>query len=310
MTSSAAKYGAKTRCRPVGMILGVLFFLWATEAAPHSGNPSEDPINKFNIGYEPCHLLCSIEAGRVEARSTGAPWERQSFGLRLATVYMSPLGEYEKNLYRPLESGASVHAVQFLNGLWWRPQDWLQINLGMPWEYNRADEVVLPTLHPTDQPSEELEPGGVYASVLGRLPLPRAWRIEAWMGLGYRLSSPVGTVDVSESLADFPDKGVEALGVGSDDSYLLLSTLWRPENLRKWGFGAGAELRIHHLPRFETLFATTGSYRLSAYYFLSPRWSASVSLSGFTTAIHTIGISQTNGLIVTPSLRHVFNKHW
>jgi hypothetical protein len=227
----------------------------------------------------------------------------------LDTVYVSPLGGYQADSFRPLEDGADVHVVQLLNGLWWRPAPWIQCNLGMPWEYNRASKVVLPTLHPSSEASEELEPGGIYASVVGRLPLGEEWNIETWVGVGYRLSAPVGTVDVSETLDTLPDKGVEALGVGSDDTYLLASALWKPRALPGWGWGVGGELRVHHLPRFETLFATTVSYRASAHRFLTPRWTASLHLSGFTTRLHTLGISQTNALIVTPQVRYAISDH-
>jgi hypothetical protein len=259
-------------------------------------------------GYAPCHLLCSTDAGRVESLSGRTPEKSASFGFQLETIYLSPLGLYEDGRYVPRAGGSHVEVLQILPVFWWRPKSWLQLSAGIPWELNHARGVVLPTLHPVEGSSSEFAPGGLFLSVQGRLPLSSR-QLDSWIGLGYKLSSSVGTVDVSGDVAEFPDKAVEGLGVGSDDLYFTLRNSYSPAAWPKWSFGASGELRLHMLPRWERLFATTAAYQVWAERALSSRWSASLGLSGYSSDLRTLDLTQRSLLILTPSVTRRLDRH-
>ncbi len=254
--------------------------------------------------FEPCHLLCSNEAGRVEARSVVISKVLRRFSLRLETLYVSPRGHYEEGHYQSLPEGAAAHIFEFLPAVSYRPSDNLQFNAGIPWEYNSATNVVLPTLHPTEGTTHEFAPGGIFASIHWLIPTPTEWGLESWFGLGYRLSSPAGTVDVSRDIANFPDKAIEGLGAGTDDIYWVLRNYIFADEAKSWRLGVGAELRAHMLPRWQRLFATTVAYQLWIEHFLFPRWSVLLRVSGFYTNLRVLEITQRSALIMAPNLAY------
>lgn len=245
-------------------------------------------------GYEPCHLLCSNEAGRVEAPSSRGPLPLNQFGVRFETAFITPLGHYEDGKYIPMPVGAHAQAIEFLPLFWYRPTENLKFHLGIPWELNRATGVVLPTLHPNEGTTGEFAPAGIIAlSAHWRISSQESGPFESWVGIGYKLSSPQGTTDVSD-YREFPDKAVEGLGVGSDDLYFPLSAEY---GIEKWKLGVGTELRFHMLPRWQRLYALTTAYQAWASYRVLEDWAVTLRFSGYYTALRTLGTSQLAGLI-------------
>ena len=249
------------------------------------------------VGYEPCHLLCTIESGRAEYRQSDSLLPESLLTFRLESVYVSPRGHYEVGRYQSIAEGASTTVLQFLPSVRFRPNEFLLFSAGLPLEYNRTSGVVLPTLRPTSATQSEIAPGGIFLSAQARVLNATETGLQAWSGLGYRLSSPIGTVDVSGSVKTNPDKALEALGVGSDDIYALASASCAPEQLEEWAFGAGGELRVHMLPKWQRWFATTIAYHSWAQYLFSDEWSGQVRLSGFYTGLRAMPVAQVNAAI-------------
>lgn len=247
--------------------------------------------------YEPCHVFCSNEPGRVENTLRPVASQRR-FAFSLFTAYVAPQGHYEEAAYIPVSSRASAHVVEVIARGVYRINEPLSVQLSIPFEYNYSKNLVLPTLHETDTRHAALEPDGLTLS------LDYRWQISFFgsyyprLGAGYRFSMPAGTIDVSEELAAQPDKALEALGFGSDDLFVQGGVTRVAANGR-WDIGIGGELRIHTLPRFQRLFATTYAYYIDLRRSVGPRWDAYVRASGFSTQIRTVDVTQANRAILT-----------
>jgi hypothetical protein len=251
-------------------------------------------------GYEPCHLLCSNEAGRLEGRSLPDLPAANTLRLRMETIYVSPLGAYHAHSYAPI-ADSTVRVFELLTAVSYRPAAWLELRASMPWEYNHTRGVALPSLHVIDEPATELAPAGVFASAHVRL--QRSDAVETWLGLGYRLTSAAGTVALSASdVAENPDKGLEGLGVGTDDIYLAATHRLAPASWGPWSLSGGLEWHVHMLPRFERVYGTTTGYRVSVERELGSRWTIAARVAGFYTSLPRLDIAQVNALIVTPSI--------
>ena len=250
-------------------------------------------------GYEPCHLLCSNEAGRLEGRSMPLWHDVGLLYLRVEPIWITPLGGYDSHRYRAIAGGASTQVVELLGAVVYRPLPWLGFRASMPWEYNHARGVALPTLHAVPRASSELAPAGIFASAHARLLETAA--TATWLGAGYRLTSAVGTTELEPSdVIDNPDKGIEGLGTGTDDVYVIAEHELHP--LRRWLFAGSLEWHMHMLPRWERVYATTTGYRLTVRRELGSVFHAGVRLSGFYTSIPRLDIAQTNAVVIAPSL--------
>lgn len=272
--------------------LGAVLVVTQGTATARAHDPAPDP-------FAPCHVLCSVETNRHEASATrdaaeGQPVRDPIAGGRLELAFVHPVGRYAAGEYTPLAAGARVGILQILPSVWVRPVPWLQLGAGMPWEMNEAENVVLPALREEPGITREQAPGGIFASAQVRLPLPATLELEAWAGVGYRLSDPIGTVDVSGVLQEEPALAIEGLGAGTDDIYVRADARWRPVRLGGWTFGAGFELREHTMPRLRNHFATTFAGHLVAAHPLGDRWTLSGTLGGFVTWIEEPEIVQHN----------------
>lgn len=259
--------------------------------------------------YDPCHLLCANEQGRSELRLIpGNELPREfHYGYRVETTYLKPSGRYETNNFVPIAGNAKVDVIEVLPSLWYRPTPNYQFNFLIPLEWNQTENVVLPSLHPVPGRHTETNPGGILASAHMRLHFSEDPQFEAWGGVGYKLSKPSGTTDVSQDAGPHPDARIEALGVGSDDVYFVYREGYYPTQMPQWSFGMGTELRFHILPRFERWFGTTLDYQLWARRSLGSDWSASLRLSGFYTRVRSVAITQRSAFIFSPELGYRLN---
>ncbi len=265
--------------------------LAATIAAPATAIADGDPS-------EPCHLLCVNDAGRTEAPARGERPPGGRFLVRVSTAYLEPIGIYAERRYLARPPGSRAFAVQVVPSVTWLPRRDLAVTAGGSVEHNRSRGVVLPTLLPRDEPHAETAPGRPFISI--RTLLAPSAGAEPWIGLGYALSDPIGTVAVEESLRTTPQTGVEALGVGTDDLYVTGELFARPRP--GWEASTRGELRLHALPRGERLYATTVAYGAWLGRELDPAWTVGLLAGGYRTIFHTLPIQQATVLAVTPTV--------
>jgi hypothetical protein len=206
--------------------------------------------------YEPCHVLCSNEPGRVENATLRPLYSQRRYAFSLLTAYVSPRGHYENGGYFPVSENAYAHVVEIVARASYRINERLSAQISLPFEYNYSKGLVLPTLHETDTRHAAIEPDG--ATLMLDYKVPRIFfnHFVTRIGGGYRFSMPAGTIDVSKELEAQPDKALEALGFGSDDLFVS-SSITRLAASGRWDLGIGGEWRIHTLPRFQRRFATT-----------------------------------------------------
>ena len=262
--------------------------------------------------YEPCHFLCSTEAGRVEREDASGVGLAGRWSLKLETIYVRPTGHYEEHDFVPLADDAQVTVIEFLPtaGYWWT--DEVLINAGLPYEINRARNVILPTLHPEEGETHENAAGGVWASINKRfqtaLSASGVKGLEPWVGLGYRASSPIGTTDVADDLQTNPDTAIEGLGIGSDDFYTRVA-LAGASSTGEQLFWISFEERLHMLPRFKRIFGRTSSYAVSTEipFPYVDRLALTAKLSGFRTVIIPLDVVQQSLLL--PSLGLMFRPN-
>ena len=250
------------------------------------------------LEYEPCHVLCSNEMGRVEQFPLRSLQSSRNYAFSLLSAYVSPLGHYERAGYVRISDGATAHVLQVVPRVSYLINDVWSVQLSVPFEYNRADGLVLPTLHQTETTHSALEPDGATLSLEYRIPRLFFERIVARVGGGYRVSMPSGTADVSAELEQQPDKALEALGFGSDDLFLTGSVRRLAPAGGLWDVGLGGELRLHTLPRFRKLFATTYAYYVDARRPVGSRWELYGRASGFSTRIRALEVTQANRAIL------------
>ncbi|MFZ5479478.1 MAG: hypothetical protein ACOZNI_22120 [Myxococcota bacterium] len=159
-----------------------------------------------DFDFEPCHLLRSNEAGRIESRSTGGGAGFERFRFRLETDYVGLLGVYTATEeYVAVPDDAAVAVVEWLPTVSVRPRPWLVLHAGLPLELNCSDGVVLPSLHPAVDRHVGVEPGGLFFS--GQVRAVETVAFSAWGGLRYRLSKKDGTEDVSDKVVAYPESG-------------------------------------------------------------------------------------------------------
>lgn len=274
-------------------LLVILFATFlATSAAAHG-----------DTGYEPCHLLCVLPSGRTGSRSSEAEPEAGKVTARFEVVSIEPQGRYERDKYVPLARGAQVTVVEFLPSLTYAPTpDWL-VSGGWPWEYNKTTGVTLPTLHEVEGTHREVAGGGVWLAASHRFE-PVAEGTRPWAGAGYRFSGPQGTVDVGDELEAHPDKAIEALGVGSDDLYGNVALELTGVSGDASRFWIGGEFRLHMLPRWQRLFATTSAYDLKFTQPMTEPLAASFRVSGFQTYIPSLNVLQSS--LVIPAVGVIY----
>lgn len=244
--------------------------------------------------YEPCHLLCSNEVGRIMPSSLMPIALQHRLAFSFQTAYVSPRGHYEKEAYFPIAGNATTRVVEVVASASYQINEAVRIHVALPFEYNYSKGVVLPTLHESSRSYSELEPDGLTVAVDYRLRGLLPDRFVTRVGAGYRLSAPSWTFDVSRDLEQYPDKALEALGFGSDDLFVNASLI-RVSWGGKWRVGAGGEGRIHTLPRFTRHYGTTLAYYIEGSRQVRPRWDAYSRLGGFVTRIHPLKVTQANG---------------
>ena len=262
--------------------------------APSAALAAEE---EFPPGEEPCHLLCVTESGRTEglALESSRP---QRVWLRVQTAYLDPLGAYTVGRYEPRPAGSRAWAVQVLPSLAWSPRPDVAFVLGFPWEYNRAHGTVLPTLLPSKEGQVELAPGRLSVSAHKRVATD--WPSTLWVGAGYALSDPIGTVAVRDSVETVPETAIEALGVGTDDVWL--SARIYPEMPAGWVVMLGAEGRVNMLPRYQRVYGTTGSYAAWVGRELGPVWTVGVRAAGYRTLVQAADLQQVAFMTITPTV--------
>ena len=247
--------------------------------------------------YEPCHVLCSNEMGRVEPFRLDPFLASRNYAFSLLSAYVSPRGHYEMSGYIPVSAGASAHVLQVVPAFSYFINDTWTAQLRLPFEYNRTRGLVLPTLHEENTKHSTIEPDGVTLSFEYRVPRRLFARFVARIGGGYRLSMPSGTVDVAAELPQQPDKALEALGFGSDDLFVTGGLRQIPSR-GAWVIGVGGELRLHTLPRLRRRFATTYAYYVDASRRTGSRWQLYGRASGFSTHIRVPKVTQANRAIL------------
>lgn len=252
--------------------------------------------------FKQCHMLCSNEQGRTELRLIPGNEIPTSFrwAFRLETAYITATGRYDFGNFNSREPDTSALALEFLPSLMFRLTPDIQLNFSIPFEVNHSNGVVIPSLHPVPGNHFEIAPGGILGSIQFRLSYPRSSEFDTWAGVGYKLSDPSGTDDISENLPAYPEATLDGLGSGSDDIYFMTRTTYAPVSAPDWRFGAGLEFRIHMLPRFVRLFGTTLDYQLWAEKKIGPRFGTGLRLTGFRTGLMTLNISQFSSLIASP----------
>ncbi len=246
-----------------------------------------------DTSYEPCLLLCALPSGRTGPRSSEAEPEAGTVTARLELVSVEPQGHYERDQYVPLARGAEVTAVLLLPSLTYAvTPDWLMSG-GWPWEYNQSTGVTLPTLHEDDGDHRAVAGGGVWIATSHRFDQVAAGT-SPWAGVGYRFGGPQGRGDVEGEIEANPDAAIRALGVDADDLYGSLAlelTGISGDHSRLW---IGGEFRLHMLPRWRRLFATTSSYDLLFTQPMTEALAASFRLSGFQTYIPSLRVLQSS----------------
>ena len=265
-------------------------FLLPTMLAAHGGEGS--------LEYEPCHVFCSNEPGRVENATFRPVDTHRRFAFSLLTAYVSPQGHYEEGDYFPISENAYAHVVEVIARGSYRISESLRAQVSLPFEYNYSKNLVLPTLYETDTRHAALEPDGITVMVDYKIPRVFFHHFFSRIGGGYRFSMPAGTIDVSGELEEQPDKALEALGFGSDDLFLS-GGITRVAASGRWDIGVGGEWRIHTLPRFRRLFATTYAYYMDVRRVMGRRWDVYGRVSGFTTRVHSMDVTQANRAILT-----------
>lgn len=245
--------------------------------------------------YEPCHVLCSNEVGRVMPSSLMPTTPQHHLAFSFQTAYISPRGHYEKEAYFPIAENATARVAEVVVIASYQINEAVRIHVALPFEYNYSKGVVLPTLHESSRSYSELEPDGLTLAVDYRLRGLLPDRFITWVGAGYRLSAPSWTFDVSRDLGQHPDKALEALGFGSDDLFLNASVT-RVSWGGKWRVGAGGEVRIHTLPRLTRHYGTTLAYYIDGRRQVRSRWDTYGRLGGFVTRIHPLKVTQANGV--------------
>ncbi len=257
-------------------------------------------VEPTNPAFAQCHLLCTVEDGRVDSRP--GPSVGGKFIVRNELVGLAPLGVYLDNSYRRLPSGSRASAVEWLPSIAWRPREDLQFSLSFPWEANQSSNVITPSLHPSPGSHHEIAPGRLSATVAKRLAVPADWDSDPWIGVGYAISESIGTVNVAPLLGANPELGADVLGIGTNDLFLTADMLRRRQG--RFELAVGVEARAHAIPHLSRLFALTGAYRVWAGYEVSSRVSAGVRFSGFRTIVlaDAVGADQSNGLTVMPAL--------
>jgi hypothetical protein len=250
------------------------------------------------LEYEPCHTLCSNEVGRVEDNTLRLAQSPRRYAFSLLAAYVSPRGHYEEKGYFPVSKQAQAHVLQMVPRLSYQVNQAWRLHLSIPFEYNYADNLVLPTLYETQTTHSAIEPDGATLALEYKVPRVFFQHFTVRLGGGYRFSMPAGTIDVSKELDQQPDKALEALGFGTDDLFLN-GGLLRLAASGRWDIGLGGELRLHTLPRFRTLFATTYAYYIDARRTMGKRWDLYGRASGFSTRIHSMDVTQANRAILT-----------
>ena len=203
------------------------------------------------LEYEPCHILCSNEVGRVEENTLRLAQSPRRYAFSLLATYVSPRGHYEEEGYFPVSNQAQAHVLQMVPRLSYQVNQTWRLQLSIPFEYNYANNLVLPTLYETQTTHSAIEPDGATLALEYKVPRIFFQHYSLRLGGGYRFSMPAGTIDVSKELSQQPDKALEALGFGTDDLFLN-GGLLRLAASGKWDIGLGGELRLHTLPRFRT----------------------------------------------------------
>ena len=294
-----ARRTTRARARSAGLCALLLSLAWTASPRAH-----ETP---GFLEYEPCHILCSNEVGRVEDNTARLTDSARPWAFSLLSAYLAPQGHYEEKEYYPVTGGARARVLQVVPRLSYRINGAWRVQLSVPFEYNRAEGLVLPTLYQTDTRHSAIEPDGATLAFEYRVPRVFFERYSLRLGGGYRFSMPAGTIDVSAELEQQPDKALEALGFGSDDLFLNGGVL-RLAASGRWDVGLGGELRLHTLPRFRTRFATTYAYYLDARRGLGRRWDLYGRASGFVTRVHSMGVTQANRAILTLGAYHHYSE--